>query len=96
MNRLELSQIRNVLANTYANLVNGYFNDMDIEFSVMISNLSTELINNYNWSVEEQNVADLIIEIGNITYNNSSVDTLPLDDGLYDQLLVCYRRYNPN
>ena len=96
MNRLELSQIRNVLANTYANLVNGYFNDMDIEFSVMISNLSTELINNYNWSVEEQNVADLIIKIGNITYNNSSVDTLPLDDGLYDQLLVCYRRYNPN
>ena len=48
MNRLELSQIRNVLANTYANLVNGYFNDMDIEFSVMISNLSTELRNNCN------------------------------------------------
>ena len=49
MNRLELSQIRNVLANTYANLVNGYFNDMDIEFSVMISNLSKELINNLSF-----------------------------------------------
>ena len=96
MNKLQLSEIRNALSNTYANLVNGYFDDINIEFSVMISNLATDLINNYNWNVEQQNVADLIIKIGNVTYNNSSVDTLPLDDGLYDQLLVIYKKYNPN
>lgn len=29
-------------------------------------------------------------------YNNTSDEVLPLDDGVYDQLLVRYKEYNPN
>ena len=48
------------------------------------------------WSLEQQKVADMILRISNIAYNNTSQDVLPLDDGLYDQLLVLYKNYNPN
>lgn len=41
-------------------------------------------------------MASIIIDISNIAYNNTSFDVLPLDDGVYDQLLVIYKNYNPN
>ena len=37
-----------------------------------------------------------IIRISNIAYNNTSADVLPLDDGVYDQLLVVYKEYDKN
>ena len=42
------------------------------------------------------NLSKLYCNFNNILYNNSSIEILPLDDGLYDQLLVIYKRYNPN
>ena len=38
----------------------------------------------------------MIIMISNILYNNTSIDILPLDDGLYDLLLELYKKYNPD
>ena len=35
----------------------------------------------------------MIIMISNILYNNTSIDILPLDDGLYDLLLELYKKY---
>lgn len=37
-----------------------------------------------------------IIKIGNYTYNNTDIDALPIDDGVYDLLVVKLTRINPN
>lgn len=50
----------------------------------------------YHWSPDDTSIADMVLRISNILYNNTSKTVLPLDDGVYDQLLVAYRRYNPN
>ncbi len=66
------------------------------EFILAINSITMELLGKpMHWTQEEQYIADLIIRISNICYNNTSSTVLPLDDGLYDQLLVDYRRYNP-
>ena len=68
----------------------------NIDFCNEISNITNTLIMFPTWSLEQQKVADMILRISNIAYNNTSQDVLPLDDGLYDQLLVLYKNYNPN
>ena len=60
-----------------------------------ISELACELISNPVWSDNDINVADVIFEICNEAYNNTSADVTVLDDGVYDQLLVIYKSYNP-
>lgn len=62
----------------------------------MVSNLAVELINKLNWDNDEQETVDLILRISNIMYNDTSAVVLPLDDGVYDQLLQIYKGYNPN
>lgn len=68
----------------------------DVKLCSNISDISVDLINNHNWNGVEQYIAKLIINISNIAYNNTSNDVLPLDDGIYDQLLVIYKKYCPN
>lgn len=68
----------------------------DIQTCVEISSIAVDLINNPVWSSDAIYVADLILRISNIAYNNTSMDVLPLDDGVYDQLLTVYKKYNPN
>ena len=49
-------------------------------------------------SMDSQDVEDLnaLIEISNILYNNTTLNILPLDDGIYDMLMIIVKRYNPN
>ena len=61
-----------------------------------ISNVAKELIENPIWQNNEIQLADRILKMSNIAYNNTSADVLIIDDGLYDQLLVIYKKYNPN
>ena len=70
----------------------------DLALSVSISNIALALINFRpdGWNPDDIIVADLILRISNIAYNNTSAEVLPLDDGIYDQLLVLYSKYNPN
>ena len=69
----------------------------NIQVCNIISNNAWALIENpCNWDSELIELADIILRISNIAYNNTSLDVLPLDDGLYDQLLVIYKRYDPN
>ena len=49
-----------------------------------------------NWTRDDMDIADLIIRISNIMYNDTGITVLPLDDGIYDQLIVAYKKYNPN
>lgn len=37
-----------------------------------------------------------IITISNLLYNNTTLDMLPLDDGIYDMLIIIVKKYNPN
>ena len=87
---MELKQILNQLVNGDVRILT------DNEFCNNISGIAYELINHPNWDIEAIDIADTIIRISNIAYNNTSLEVLPLDDGLYDQLLVIYKRYNPN
>lgn len=68
----------------------------NISFCVTISNIACNLINFPNWTNEQIKIADTILRISNIAYNNTSADVLVLDDGIYDQLLVIYKKYDPN
>ena len=68
----------------------------DINVLSSISNVAVSLIDSQLWSQEDISKADIILRISNIAYNNTSKVVLPLDDGIYDQLLVRYAVYNPN
>lgn len=67
-----------------------------VEVITAISEIAVELINNPQWNSDQIHIADLILRISNIAYNNTSNTLLPLDDGVYDQLLVLYQKYDPN
>lgn len=41
-------------------------------------------------------VLNALIEISNILYNETTMDLLPLDDGIYDMLMIIVKKYNPN
>lgn len=47
-------------------------------------------------SMSAQDIDDIndIIEISNILYNNTTMNILPLDDGIYDMLMIIVKRYN--
>lgn len=87
----------NELQKIYLELLNNnLFIISDINIQVNISNHAVYLINKKAWDMEDQQSADWILRISNNIYNNSSVDVLILDDGIYDQLLQLYKHYNPN
>ena len=87
----------NELQKIYLELLNNnLFIISDINIQVNISNHAVYLINKKVWNMEDQQSADWILRISNNIYNNSSVDVLILDDGIYDQLLQLYKHYNPN
>lgn len=78
-------------------LKQGNLNNLkNIECISNISNIALHLINNVVWSTEDIHAADIILRISNIAYNNTSLDVLPLDDGVYDQLMVLYQKHDPN
>lgn len=68
----------------------------NLEFCANVSFITMQLLQRPVWDSEDQAIADTILRISNIAYNNTSCDILPLDDGLYDQLLVMYRGYDKN
>ena len=57
------------------------------EWVTMVLNLS-------DWNTEILQSVKMILTISNILYNNTSRNTLLLDDGVYDLLLEKYRMYN--
>ena len=66
-------------------------------FCTEISNIACSLIScSTTWKEQDVNMAGSILEMANIAYNNTSADITLLDDGIYDQLLVIYKKYNPN
>lgn len=68
----------------------------DTKICAELSNMAVNLINFPEWNDHMIHMADLILRISNIAYNNTSNTILPLDDGVYDQLSIIYYKYNPN
>ena len=69
---------------------------MNPDYGVMITNEALRLLSADIWTEEDVNIADMIIRISNIMYNNTSAVVLPLDDGIYDRLLVYLKSYKPD
>lgn len=48
-------------------------------------------------SLKEFDITELglIVQISNILYNDTDRSILPLDDGVYDLMIECYKKYNP-
>lgn len=61
-----------------------------------INQIVMSLINKEPLTKIEQDIVNDILHISNIIYNNTDRSILVLDDGIYDLLLVKYKRYNPN
>jgi len=61
-----------------------------------LNKISLKYLTKMDLSNIEVSNLKLILEISNILYNNSNLDMLPLDDGVYDLLLELYRTYNSN
>lgn len=82
------------LRETYDELCAGFIPEDSTDMYCKISNWAIEIINfNAPLTDVQKQIADLIIRISNVLYNHTSVDVLPLDDGIYDQLVA---RYNIN
>lgn len=90
MTMKNLETILSTLSSGNLNILNDTFVINDI------SNIAVDLINKQVLDIDDIIAANLILRISNIAYNNTSYDVLPLDDGLYDQLLVLYSKYDPN
>lgn len=85
-----------ILNDLLDSLKQGSLSGLTREVILLINEESTRMLNNNTHSKEDINIMDLIIKISNILYNNTSMDLLPLDDGIYDLLLELYKNYNPN
>ena len=59
----------------------------------MIQREAVRLIDNKYWDNNDLTIAQLILNICNIIYNNSDA-MCPLEDGVYDRLLDVYKIYD--
>lgn len=80
----------NDLTYIYNELLKGNLGVITPRVSLDISSLALKLIELKDWSNEEKNITDIILKISNILYNNTTIDEdyLPLNNGLYDRLIV--------
>ena len=52
------------------------------------------MLNNKAWNAMDISIAALLIKISQIIYNNTDA-MCPIEDGIYDQLIVTYALYDP-
>ena len=61
-----------------------------------INKRAVELIEKEDLTQDEVNDLDVLIKIGNITYDNLDVDLLPIDETIYDLMIMKYKKHNPD
>ena len=85
---------KKILENIIAQLrVNNVSIVRTIGFQYDMTELAMMLLDKKDWCLEDISLANLVIVISNIMYNNTSDEVLPLDDGIYDRLVVRYNQY---
>lgn len=88
-NRAQLEYINSELLRANLNILTK-------ENVLLINDIATEMLNRKNHDSISISMMGTIISISNILYNNTDRELLPLEDGVYDLLLILYKRYNPN
>lgn len=61
---------------------------------LQINQLCETLLGKSQLTSDELHQLELLIKIGNITYNNLDTDQIPIEDGVYDLLVGEFKRYN--
>lgn len=77
-------------------LLNGDASDLVPETIRNINSHVVRFLNRTNLDPQEVEIVGDILHISNIIYNNTDRSILVLEDGVYDNLLQMYKRYNPN
>lgn len=81
----------------YRELKNGNIRVLDMNNKVFLNEESTRLLNLDSLTNDDIQCLDLIIRISNAVYNNVNNDSLiPIDDGIYDLLMVLISKYTNN
>lgn len=66
------------------------------EITTEFNSLAMGLLAKEQLDVYDVNQLGLVLNLCNILYNNTDMDPLPIEDGVYDLLLEKYKTYNPN
>lgn len=79
------------LNNIYDNLLNGNITVINLECSKILNNIAKHIID-FNASLNDEDIKnlELLLKISNIIYDNTDKSILPLEDGVYDKLIVIY------
>lgn len=85
----------NIIQNILDALRSGYLG-LAYQQKQYLNDLAMSIYHKQNLSPEDIEDLKGIILIGNITYNNTDKELLPLEDGVYDLLLEKYKTYDPN
>ena len=81
----------------YEELKNGNIKIIDMNNKIFLNNEAMRLLNLDNLNSDDLECLDLIIRISNAVYHNVNNDTLvPIDDGIYDLLMVLISKYLNN
>lgn len=85
----------NIIQHVYAD-VNAGLLDSAFTFRAELNKQIMDLLTLDN--LDQAMIDDLkkAIIIGNATYNNSSIDILPIEDGVWDLMVEKYRKYTPD
>ena len=87
--------MNNILKNILSNLRLGNLNEA-YSNKQYLNDIGLLIYNKSELSKDDiEDLKDIIL-IGNITYNDTDKELLPLDDGFYDLLLEKYKKYDPN
>lgn len=78
----------------YDEIRNGNIRVIDFENKVFLNDVATRLLNLKELSPNDVQELDLLIRISNDIYHNTNNDSLvPIDDGVYDLLMVLISKY---
>lgn len=77
-------------------LLNGDISVLTTDKVIELNSMAYSLLNKDNHTKEEIQDMQDILHISNILYNNTDINILPLEDGIYDLLLELYKNYNNN
>lgn len=83
-----------VLNDILESLKAGSLEKITVENAIAMNNMTMEILECDKHTVDQIVQMGLIINISNILYNNTDKEILPLEDGVYDLLLVLYKKYN--
>lgn len=86
-----LSTLMNILNNLMQGKI--IINNSDL---IAISNETERLLNIKDHTEYDVTIMNLIIQISNILYHNTDKKVLPLEDGVFDMLFECYKKYDQN